>query len=234
MVIEIATRVVGWKYDYRARVWTNWDRRPWLSGVLTLAYVRELLNAHNLVSTYPPDKLVAFQKTGQKHPPSVEKFRTADGSWNSLSDPKEGAANTRFLRNVDLSAAQAETGTRLETPNAREISLELLRRPDDDNGQPKVEVVPFLNLLAASWIQFMIHDWVSHSDTQPGAFIRVDLLEKGPHAIATFRPSWRSARRRSTRRAAVRRVGSKSPPLRVSSTRSPTGGTAHRSTAAIR
>jgi hypothetical protein len=179
-VIDVATRVVGWKYDYRGRVWTNWDRRGWLSGVLTLAYIRELLNAHNLISTYPPDELVAFQQRGQPWPPSVENFRTADGSWNSLTDPKEGAAGTRFLRNVDLSAAQPETGTRLDTPNARRISLELLRRPDDGNGQPVVQEVPFLNLLAASWIQFMNHDWVSHSDTQPGAFIRVELPKGDP------------------------------------------------------
>ena len=66
------------------------------------------------------------------------------------------------------------------TPNARTISLELLRRPDDRNGQPVVQEVPFLNLLAASWIQFMTHDWVSHSDTEPGEFISVDLPTGDP------------------------------------------------------
>ena len=179
-VIDVATRVVGWRYDYRGRVWTNWDRRPWLTGVLSLAYIREVLNAYNLLSTYPPGELVAFQTKGQKHPPSVQNFRTADGSWNSLTDPKEGAAGTRFLRNIDLSAVQPETGKRLETPNAREISLELLRRPNGDNGQPLMQEVPFLNLLAASWIQFMIHDWISHGDTQLGAVISVDLRVGDP------------------------------------------------------
>ena len=43
-----------------------------------------------------------------------------------------------------------------------------------------MQEVPFLNLLAASWIQFMIHDWISHSDTQPGASIKVDLLVGDP------------------------------------------------------
>jgi hypothetical protein len=180
VVINIATHLVGWRYDYRGRVWTNWYGRPLLRGVLLLAYIREALNANNLESTYPAGELVAFQKRYLPHPPSVENFRTADGSWNSLEDPKEGAAGTRFLRNVDLSAAQPETEERLKTPNARTISLELLRRPDGDNGQPKVQEVPFLNLLAASWIQFMIHDWVSHSDTQSDDFIRVDLPEKDP------------------------------------------------------
>ena len=77
-------------------------------GVLILAYIREQLNAHNLISTYPRGKLVAFQQPGLRPPLGVTHFRTADGSWNNLADPKEGAAYTRFLRNVDLSVTCAE------------------------------------------------------------------------------------------------------------------------------
>jgi tetratricopeptide (TPR) repeat protein len=179
-VIDVLIKLVGWRYDYRGKVWTNWSGRWWMTGVLTLAYIRELLNANNLESTYPPGELVAFQSKGQNYPAAVKRFRTADGSWNNLDDPMEGAAGTRFLRNVDLSATSPETGKRLETPNAREISLKLLKRPDGADDRPIVQEVPFLNLLAASWIQFMIHDWVSHSDTKPGAFIRVPLDEGDP------------------------------------------------------
>ena len=167
VVIEWVIEWVGQEVGYRAKIWTNWYRRPWTVGVLLLAYIREELNAHNLISTYPRGRLVAFQKTGQRPPLGVTHFRTADGSWNNLSDPKDGAAGTRFLRNVDLSATCPETGARLDTPNARKISLELLRRPDDANGRPDMQEVPFLNLLAASWIQFMIHDWISHGDVDP-------------------------------------------------------------------
>lgn len=180
VVIDGATLLVGWIYDYRGKVWTNWSVRPWLVGVLTLAYIRERLNADNLQSTYPPGELVAFQKEGQSYPAAVKQFRTADGSWNNLDNPKEGAANTRFLRNVDLSAATPEEEPRLSRPNAREISLKLLSRPIDAHGRPVVQEVPFLNLLAASWIQFMVHDWVSHSDTEPGAFLEVSLAENDP------------------------------------------------------
>jgi tetratricopeptide (TPR) repeat protein len=180
MVIDGLINLVGWRYDYRGRVWTNWSGRWWMTGVLTLAYIRELLNANNLESTYPAGELVAFQKKGQEYPTAVKQFRTADGSWNNLDDPKEGAANTRFLRNVDLSATAPEEAPGVSRPNAREISLKLLRRPDGADGQPIVQEVPFLNLLAASWIQFMIHDWVSHSDTQANDFIRVALPEKDP------------------------------------------------------
>jgi tetratricopeptide (TPR) repeat protein len=180
VVIDGLINLVGWIHDYRGKVWTNWAGRSWLVGVLTLAYIRELLNANNLESTYPPGVLVGFQPKGQKYPAAVKRFRTADGSWNNLDNPKEGAAGTRFLRNVDLSVASPETNPQLFTPNPREISLELLKRPDGADGQPVVQEVPFLNLLAASWIQFMIHDWVSHSDTQRGAFIRVPLAADDP------------------------------------------------------
>jgi Animal haem peroxidase len=105
-------------------------------------------------------------------------FRTADGSWNNLADPKEGAAKTRFLRNVDLSVTCPDP--RLLTPNPREISRKLLTRPDGADGRPDVTMVPCLNLLAASWIQFMNHDWISHADTYPDHFIRVPLLSDDP------------------------------------------------------
>jgi hypothetical protein len=173
---------VGQKFGYRARVWTDWYRHPWAVGVLILAYIREQLNAHNLISTYPRGKLVGFQPTGQRPPLGVTHFRTADGSWNNLTDPKEGAAGTRFLRNVDLSVTCAETDEtdpQLSRPNPREISRKLLARPIRD-GRPHMEPVKFLNLLAASWIQFMIHDWISHGDVAADDFITVPLDDDDP------------------------------------------------------
>jgi Animal haem peroxidase len=180
VVMDWLIEWVGRKFGYRARVWTDWYHRCWPIGVLILAYIREQLNAHNLISTYPRGKLVAFQKPGQRPPLGVTHFRTADGSWNNLTDPMEGAAYTRFLRNVDLSVTCPETDPRLVEPNPRLISLELLARPIGLDGQPEMKEVPFLNLLAASWIQFMNHDWVNHGDTDPNRFIRVELLEGDP------------------------------------------------------
>jgi hypothetical protein len=178
VVMDWLIEWVGRKFGSRAKVWTNWYRRPWMLGVLILAYVREQLNAHNLITTYPRGKLVGFQKAGQRPPLGVTHFRTADGSWNNLADPKEGAAGTRFLRNVDLSVARPDP--RLLEPNPRKISLELLARPTGQDGQPQMEPVEFLNLLAASWIQFMNHDWINHGDTDPHAVIRVELPSDDP------------------------------------------------------
>ena len=171
--------LVGRVFGYRAKVWTNWYGRPLVLEVLTLAYMREQLNANNLENTYPAGTLVGFQPSGQRPPLGVSHFRTAEGSWNNLADPKEGAAGTRFMRNVKPSAVRPETTTLL-TPNPREISLELLKRPDGDDGQPEMTTVPFLNLLAASWIQFMIHDWVNHGDAQVDDVITVPLPDGDP------------------------------------------------------
>ncbi|HEY6037219.1 MAG TPA: peroxidase family protein, partial [Kofleriaceae bacterium] len=55
----------------------------------------------------------------------------------------------------------------------RAISRELLAR---DSFKP----VPFLNLLAASWIQFMVHDWFSHGDNRSSDFVSVPLATDDP------------------------------------------------------
>ncbi|BCZ21200.1 peroxidase family protein [Mycobacterium senriense] len=179
VLMDRLTDWVGRKFGYRGKVWTNWYGRWLVREILTLAYMREQLTANNLRSTYPAGTLVGFQDAGQQPPLGVTHFRTADGSWNNLANPKEGAAGTRFLRNVNLSAVCPETATLLE-PNPREVSLRLLTRPDGDDGRPHMTPVPFLNLLAASWIQFMVHDWVNHGEPQPNDFIKVPLRQGDP------------------------------------------------------
>lgn len=161
VLMGTATHVWGTLFGYRDRIWTNWYRRNGTLAVLTLAYMREQLNKLNLKSTYPAGTLVGFQAAGQQPPAGVSHFRTADGSWNNLADPKEGAAGTRFPRNVSDAAIQPETGAKLLSPNPREISRKLLTR------QQPMKQVPFLNLLAACWIQFENHDWVNHGENIP-------------------------------------------------------------------
>jgi hypothetical protein len=143
---------------YRDKIWTNWYRRPLVLGILTLAYMRDKLDKNNLVNTYPAGKLTGFQPEHLEPPEGVRSFRTADGSWNNLTNPKEGAAGTRFLLNVDPGAVRPETGEKLMSPNPREISRKLLTR----NGP--MQEVSFLNLLAAVWIQFETHDWINHGE----------------------------------------------------------------------
>ncbi len=180
ILMDGATQLWGRVAGYRGNVWTNWyHHRPAL-GVLTLAYMRDQLNTHNLSSSYPDGTLVGFQAVGQTPPPGVTHFRTADGSWNNLADPKEGAAGTRFLRNVKPSAIHPETDPQLLTPNPREISRRLLTRRFGADGRPVAAEVPFLNLLAASWIQFMNGDWINHGEILFDDVIEVPLPQDDP------------------------------------------------------
>jgi hypothetical protein len=167
----LLTRVHGRLTGYHDEVWTNWYRRSLFRGILTLAYMRDELNRKRLRDAYPKGSLTAFQTTNQVPPAGVESFRTADGSWNNLQNPMEGAAGTRFSRNVETGAIRPERGERLLTPNPREVSRVLLTR-----GHTMKEA-PFLNLLAAAWIQFQTHDWVSHGDNLPQDVHEIPLSE---------------------------------------------------------
>ena len=173
-VMSGLTRALGRLAGYRDEVWTNWYRRPYFIGILTLAYMRERLNRNNLKSTYPPGFLTGFQPEGQSPPPGVGHFRTADGSWNNLADPKEGAAGTRFPRNVTNDSIRPETGDTLMTPNPRELSRAFLARGEE------MKEVPFLNLLAASWINFQNHDWVHHGEPLLNDAHEIPLAEDDP------------------------------------------------------
>jgi Animal haem peroxidase len=167
----LITRIYGALAGYHDEVWTNWYRKPLWRAILMLAHMREELNRHSLKDAYPKGELVGFQSKGQKPPPGVERCRRADGSWNNLENPMEGAAGTRFSRNVTNAAIRPESGERLFYPDPREISRKLLARGD------RMKEVPFLNLLAASWIQFQTHDWVSHGDNLRGSSHEIHLAK---------------------------------------------------------
>ena len=174
LIMSGVTLALGRLSGYRDEVWTNWYRRPFTIGILTLAYMREQLNKNNLKSSYPVGSLIAFQPQGQSPPPGVKHFRTPDGSWNNLADPKEGATGTRFPRNVANAAIRPETGDTLMTPNPRELSRMFLARGEE------MKEVPFLNLLAASWINFQNHDWVHHGEPLLNEVHEIPLAEDDP------------------------------------------------------
>ena len=75
-------------------MWTSWYRKPLYRGIFTLAYMREMLDRHNLKSTYPDDANVGFAPSDLTPPDGATHFRTADGSWNNLGNPREGSAGT--------------------------------------------------------------------------------------------------------------------------------------------
>jgi hypothetical protein len=131
----------------------HWDRLPLPLGLGVLLGVRDTLRRENLhdagdVPTVDPPQ--APPRT-----PQHAVARSADGSWNDLDHPTMGMAGTRFGRNVPLAAARPESAADVMSPNPRVVSRQLLTRR---------EFLPAtsLNVVAASWLQFMIRDWFTH------------------------------------------------------------------------
>src|SRR5215472_13236169 len=136
--------------------WRVWYRLPFPLAVINLLALRVDLRWRNLFDT----------ETAPLDPPvpggfDIRHCRTADGAFNDLSKTWMGMANARFGRNAPLPQTFGEQPPSLYEPNPRVISRELLART---NFIPATKV----NLFLAAWLQFMVHDWLSHgvNDTQ--------------------------------------------------------------------
>jgi len=132
-----------------------WHKLPLLPALLKLAQFRSELREKNLHDT---SQLPTEGEVTQPTPPPDDRHlvaRTADGSFNDLKDPKMGMAGTRFGRNVPLQYVYPDEKNLLN-PSPRAVSRALMTR---DKFIPATS----LNMLAAAWIQFQIHDWFSHS-----------------------------------------------------------------------
>lgn len=132
----------------------GWHRFPLPFALVVLIGLRTILRNQNLYDTTEVKLTGSDQSTGARQVTA----RKADGTGNDLAHPSMGSAGTRFGRNVPLEKAYPDKA-RILTPNPRTVSLELLTR---DTFQP----VTILNMLAAAWVQFMIHDWLSHGKNQ--------------------------------------------------------------------
>jgi hypothetical protein len=149
----------------------GWHRLPLPLGLLVLAEMRNLLRARNLYDTGRPAGLAV--PTGPDDPeagryltgaltfpltpeePRYVTSRMIDGTFNDLDDPLMGSSGTRFGRNFPLEYTHPEVEPRLLTPSPRTVSRVLHTRE---------QFVPAttLNVLAAAWLQFEVHDWFSH------------------------------------------------------------------------
>ena len=126
-----------------------WHRLPLPFAVLNLDAFRFELRQKNLYGTPRRPDLPPADWT-----PAVTCSRTNDGSFNDLGDPDMGRAGMRFGRNIPLRFAYPDQAFLLD-PNPREVSRRLLAR---ETFLPATT----LNLLAAAWIQFQVHDWMNH------------------------------------------------------------------------
>jgi hypothetical protein len=151
---------VGWHFVLllgRAATWVDqrvpWHRVPLPLGLVMLLGIRSRLRKENLFYT----------GTTTDQVPSVPEFadgsyltaRTVTGYYNDLELPSMGSVGCRFGRNMPPGATFPDNGSRLMTPNPRTVSRELLTRTTFLPAES-------LNLLAAAWLQFEVHDWFGH------------------------------------------------------------------------
>ncbi|WP_447036445.1 peroxidase family protein [Streptomyces sp. DSM 118878] len=135
-----------------------WHRLPLSASLLNLVFLRKTLRRLNLIDTdvhEAPPRAVPVPT-----PPPDERLRTSrsyDGTYNDLSKPQMGAVGAAFGRNLK----PVHRPDLFDVPNPVEVSRRLLYR---DTFLPATS----LNVLAAAWIQFQVHDWVDHRRHKPG------------------------------------------------------------------
>jgi hypothetical protein len=149
-------------------------RKPWYELPLALALpalisIRDELRAQNLHDTEQPP--LSERAPTQPIPEIAKEQRLEDGSFNDCTYPQMGAENRRFGRNFPLDEVHPDTANLLN-PNPRDVSQLLLARTD-------FKPATIVNLLAANWIQFMVHDWFAHKTT-PTREVQVPVRETDP------------------------------------------------------
>jgi hypothetical protein len=127
----------------------QWHRLPTELSVMNLSSVRRTLRKENLLDPEPPEPQVRVRRPDPPIPEEYLRYRSPDGTYNDLSAPGMGAVGAVFGRNM------APDFRSDHEPNPFDVSQQLLRR------DPFIPAGT-LNVLAAAWIQFQVHDWVSH------------------------------------------------------------------------
>jgi hypothetical protein len=174
-------------------VFIPWHRLGPQLGSLNLLGFRYVLRRQNLIDTEERDAPPTVMPVPATIPEALRAERSDDGSFNDLSVPRMGAEpdppfgtppapgqspipGARFGRNAPFDAVRAALHrvATVPQPNPADVSEALLARQVFLPAKS-------LNLLAAAWIQFQVHDWVNHAriplsprapDAKP---IRVDL-----------------------------------------------------------
>jgi len=154
-----------------------WYELPLLAAMPKLIEIRNELRKKNLVDTDEP--VLGPTPVPGNLDPKLRNERTNDGTYDDLTHPKMGSAGRRFGRNVPLANAFPDTANLLN-PNPRLVSRDLMTR---DTFKPAT----ILNLLAASWIQFMVHDWFVHKRSTLDDGIEIPLAPGDDWSDGTMR-----------------------------------------------
>lgn len=145
----------------------GWHRLPKPLALVTLSGLRMRLRRQNL---YDPGGAPLPWST--EPPPARDRplQRSIDGSGNDVARPEMGSVGAIFGRNCETRDARPPE---VHTPNPRVVSLELLTR---EQFRPATS----LNVLAAAWLQFQVHDWMSHESADDDHPWTVELDDDDP------------------------------------------------------
>ena len=134
-----------------------WYRMPVRFAMLNLDVLRSVLRANNLIDTERHEAPPQPRPVPPPIPEAVRAARTPDGTYNDLSAPRMGAVGATFGRNLTPNYRP----DLFDVPNPFTVSERLLKR---EHFLPARS----LNVIAAAWIQFQVHDWVIHDRRKLG------------------------------------------------------------------
>jgi len=138
-----------------------WHRLPTLLGLGLLAARRVVLQRLALLPVGgEPSPAGAVPP-----PPVAVPYRTPDGSGNDREHPYAGAHGVYLGRNVPPVPVGER---RLHEPSPQVVAERLLaRRRSGAGGVAYKHAGDQFNVVAAAWIQFMVHSWLRHIN-EPG------------------------------------------------------------------
>jgi hypothetical protein len=129
-----------------------WHRLPLRLSLMNLDAFRFLLRRRNLIDTEVREAPPTARPLPGPISEAVRRGRDDDGCFNDISAEKMGAAGAAFGRNM----APILRPDLFDTPSPILVSRELMQRKAFIPARS-------LNILAAAWIQFQVHDWVNHA-----------------------------------------------------------------------
>jgi hypothetical protein len=169
-------RTTFWRvYDRLAQTIDHrvgWDKLPLPGGLAVLIGLRTILRQRNLADPSTVVPVVGAPPVPERTPEHLV-ARSVDGTYNDLDHPDMGRAGARFGRNIPLDQVLRVTREQLMEPSPREVSRRLLTR---DPFLPATSI----NTLAASWLQFMIHDWFTHGVSDTSRLVDIPLEPGDP------------------------------------------------------
>jgi hypothetical protein len=132
-------------------IFVEWHKLGWRLSLINLSVFRDELRAKNLIDTEETEAPPRPTPVPPAIPERVRGERTFDGRYNDLACPQMGAEGSTFGRMMPATYQPDLFGE----PNPITVSRELLTRKAFIPARS-------LNVIAAAWLQFQVHDWVNH------------------------------------------------------------------------